>query len=357
MSTDLVKSLVTKLMSDDASRKKVVAIHPAQVLNLCTLAKKSFLRQPSLLEIDGPLRICGDIHGQFHDLRTLFRVGGAPPKTRYLFLGDYASFAGITKILCWNLANFFISVLPSVCISRAVTPTKRRKSAWRRQQSYENNDFVDRGQNSLEVICLLLGLKVLHPDSVFLLRGNHEVSSVNEGHGFYSEIKRRFRTKGYQEIYARINQTFDYMPLAGVVSSKIFCVHGGISPKLRDLDQIRNMRRPKSNFYEKSWASDVLWSDPADDIATWERQSHPDTNPRHRGAGYLYGGVALDEFLTRNDLRLLARGHECVEGGYLYQLGRKCVTIFSAPSYCGNSHGVMMRVSRTGNVLGFTTFK
>ncbi|XP_035712894.1 serine/threonine-protein phosphatase PP1 isozyme 7 [Folsomia candida] len=289
MSTDLVKSLVTKLMSDDASRKKVVAIHPAQVLNLCTLAKKSFLRQPSLLEIDGPLRICGDIHGQFHDLRTLFRV--------------------------------------------------------------------DRGQNSLEVICLLLGLKVLHPDSVFLLRGNHEVSSVNEGHGFYSEIKRRFRTKGYQEIYARINQTFDYMPLAGVVSSKIFCVHGGISPKLRDLDQIRNMRRPKSNFYEKSWASDVLWSDPADDIATWERQSHPDTNPRHRGAGYLYGGVALDEFLTRNDLRLLARGHECVEGGYLYQLGRKCVTIFSAPSYCGNSHGVMMRVSRTGNVLGFTTFK
>lgn len=109
----------------------------AEVRGLCLKSREIFLSQPILLELEAPLKICGDIHGQYTDLLRLFEYGGFPPEANYLFLGDY----------------------------------------------------VDRGKQSLETICLLLAYKIKYPENFFLLRGNHECASINRIYGFYDECE------------------------------------------------------------------------------------------------------------------------------------------------------------------------
>ena len=118
---------------------KLVDLEENTIISLCVVARETFMSQPSLLEISGPLKVCGDIHGQFYDLLRIFDYGGYPPESNYLFLGDY----------------------------------------------------VDRGKQNLETICLLLAYKIKYPDNFFLLRGNHESQNINRLYGFYDECKRR----------------------------------------------------------------------------------------------------------------------------------------------------------------------
>ena len=145
-----------------------------------------FLSQPCLLELEAPLKICGDVHGQYSDLLRLFEYGGFPPEANYLFLGDY----------------------------------------------------VDRGKQGLEVICLLLAYKVKYPENFFLLRGNHECNSISRIYGFYDECKRRYNIK----LWRVFCDVFNCLPFAAIVDEKIFCIHGGPSPELKDLQQIVQMR-------------------------------------------------------------------------------------------------------------------
>ena len=144
--------------------------------------------QPALLELEAPISICGDVHGQYHDLLRLFEHCGYPPDQNYLFLGDY----------------------------------------------------VDRGKTGLEVICLLLAYKIKHPDTFHLLRGNHECASINRIYGFYDECKRRYSIK----LWKKFHDVFNVLPFAAVVDEKIFCIHAGLSPDLNTPDQIKRIMRP-----------------------------------------------------------------------------------------------------------------
>ena len=158
---------------------------------LFKIVKKSrdiFMSQPMLLEVSAPINICGDTHGQYADLLRLFEMGGLPPNSNYLFLGDY----------------------------------------------------VDRAKQSIEVIALVLCYKIKYPEKFFLLRGNHECASLNRIYGFYDECKRRYSVKLWR-VFA---DCFNCMPIAAVVEDKIFCMHGGLSPDLERLGQIFDIERP-----------------------------------------------------------------------------------------------------------------
>lgn len=168
--------------------------------------------QPVFLELEAPLRICGDVHGQFADVLRLFEIGGRPPLSNYLFLGDY----------------------------------------------------VDRGKYSIETICLLLTYKIKFPENFFLLRGNHECASINRIYGFYDECKRRYNCK----IWKLFTDCFNVLPVCAVIEEKIICMHGGLSPDLMDLDQLLHIERP-TDVPDTGLLCDLLWSDPDKTVKGW----------------------------------------------------------------------------------------
>jgi serine/threonine-protein phosphatase PP1 catalytic subunit len=177
-----------------------------EIKMLCTMARPIVLeQQPMLLELEAPMKICGDVHGQYTDLLRLFEYGGFPPEANYLFLGDY----------------------------------------------------VDRGKQSLEVICLLLCYKILYPENFFILRGNHEAAGINRIYGFYDECKRRYSIK----LWKVFSDVFNCLPAAALVDEKILCMHGGLSPELHNLALIANLPRP-CDVPDVGLLCDLLWSDP-----------------------------------------------------------------------------------------------
>ncbi|KAJ2728287.1 serine/threonine protein phosphatase Pzh1, partial [Coemansia sp. Cherry 401B] len=229
-----------------------------------------------------PVKITGDIHGQYADLLRLFDKCGYPPHCNYLFLGDY----------------------------------------------------VDRGKQSLETMLLLLCFKIKYPDNFFLLRGNHECASVTRVYGFYDECKRRCNVK----VWRAFIDTFNALPVAAVVAGKIFCVHGGLSPDLVTMEQVRALARP-CDVPDHGILNDLLWSDPSDTAADWEENE--------RGVSYCFGRAVITEFLRRQDFDLICRAHMVVEDGYEFFHGRQLVTVFSAPNYCGefDNSGAVMNVN------------
>ncbi|KAJ8765171.1 hypothetical protein K2173_011431 [Erythroxylum novogranatense] len=277
----VLDGVISRLLEIRGKPGKQVQLSESEIRQLCFTSKEIFLKQPNLLELEAPIKICGDIHGQYSDLLKLFEYGGLPPRSNYLFLGDY----------------------------------------------------VDRGKQSLETICLLLAYKIKFPENFFLLRGNHECASVNRIYGFYDECKRRFNVK----LWKLFTDCFNCMPVAALIDEKILCMHGGLSPDLYNLSQIRNIRRP-TDVPESGLLCDLLWSDPSKEIHGW--------GPNDRGVSYTFGADRVIEFLQKHGLDLICRAHQVVEDGYEFFADRQLVTIFSAPNYCGefDNAGAMMSV-------------
>ncbi|KAL5117740.1 serine/threonine protein phosphatase Pzh1 [Pleosporales sp. CAS-2024a] len=218
---------------------KTVSLKNAEIFAICSAAREVFLSQPALLELSAPVKIVGDIHGQYTDLIRMFEMCGFPPNSNYLFLGDY----------------------------------------------------VDRGKQSLETILLLLCYKLKFPENFFLLRGNHECANVTRVYGFYDECKRRCNIK----VWKAFVDTFNTLPIAAIVAQKIFCVHGGLSPSLSHMDDIRQIARP-TDVPDYGLLNDLLWSDPADMENDWESNE--------RGVSYCFGKKVIMEFLQRHDFDL-----------------------------------------------------
>ncbi|KAI8011400.1 Serine/threonine-protein phosphatase PP1 [Camellia lanceoleosa] len=170
-----------------------------------------------------------------------------------------------------------------------------------------------------ETICLLLAYKIKYPENFFLLRGNHECASFNI------------------RLWKIFTDCFNCLPVAAVIDEKILCMHGGLSPDLNDLNQIRNIQRP-TDVPETGLLCDLLWSDPSKDVKGWGMND--------RGVSYTFGPEKVTEFLQKHDLDLICRAHQVVEDGYEFFADRQLVTVFSAPNYCGefDNAGAMMSV-------------
>ena len=277
-----VDAVIEKLLEVRGCKPgKQVNLSESEITILCTKSREVFISQPMLLELEAPIKICGDIHGQYFDLLRMFEYGGFPPESNYLFLGDY----------------------------------------------------VDRGRQSIETACLLLAYKIKYPENFFLLRGNHESSTINRIYGFYDECKRRYSYK----LWKTFSECFNCLPVAALIDEKILCMHGGLSPELTNIDQINKIMRP-TDVPDTGLLCDLLWSDPDKETHKWQENE--------RGVSYVFGPEVVTEFLRKNDLDLVCRAHQVVEDGYEFFAKRQLVTIFSAPNYCGefDNSGAMMSV-------------
>jgi len=255
--------------------------------------------QPSVLKVKVPVKVFGDIHGQYQDLMRFFDLWRGPTESAqggdiesydYLFLGDY----------------------------------------------------VDRGAHSLETICLLMALKVKYPNQIHLLRGNHEDGAINRVFGFAEECEERLDDDidDSYSVFKAINSFFEWLPLAGVIEDRILCLHGGIGSTLKTISDLEKLQRPVQVVHEvenifQQLLIDVLWSDPTDNDQEMGIQNDAARDPN--GTGYIvrYGPDRVEEFLKKNDLMMIIRGHECVMDGIERFAKGQLITVFSATDYCG----------------------
>ncbi|KAG6407900.1 hypothetical protein SASPL_130900 [Salvia splendens] len=245
----------------------------AEVKILCDQARAILVEEWNVQPVKCPVTVCGDIHGQFYDLIELFRIGGDAPDTNYLFMGDY-----VVNLRKWQGCVFVptskpiplctVSIMAGVTIPNCI-------------------DFV----------------------VVFVM------------YGFYDECLRKY---GNANVWKSFTDLFDYLPLTALIESQVFCLHGGLSPSLDTLDNIRALDRIQEVPHEGPMC-DLLWSDP-DDRCGWG------ISPR--GAGYTFGQDIAAQFNHTNGLTLISRAHQLVMEGFNWCQEKNVVTVFSAPNYC-----------------------
>ena len=276
-----VDSIIEKLLSVQGNKPgKQVDLKEDEIKFLIDKSLPIIKEQKMLIELEAPLHVCGDIHGQYYDLLRIFEHCGYPGTYNYLFLGDY----------------------------------------------------VDRGKQSLETICLLLCYKIKYPHKVTLLRGNHEASVTNRIYGFYDECKRRYNVR----IWRSFTELFNFLPVAALIDEKILCMHGGLSPDLKNIQNISDISRP-TDIPDTGLLCDLLWSDPDKDVLEFDEND--------RGVSVIFGEKIVKDFNKKNDLDLIIRAHQVVDDGYEFFAQRQLITIFSAPNYCGefdNSAGIIL---------------
>lgn len=266
--------------------------------------------EPNLLDLNDPITLVGDIHGQYYDLLKLFDIGGCPSKVQYLFLGDY----------------------------------------------------VDRGSFSVEVVLLLYSIKINFPNTFWLLRGNHETRNMTSFFNFKNECLLKFD----EEVYDKFMESFDYLPICAIVNKNFFVLHGGISPELITLDQIRDLDRIKEPP-KHGLLCDLLWADPSielDSNSSNDVTANDSFYPNQvRGCSYTFGSKAVDNFLVNNKLLGIVRAHEAqLDGFKMHKKNLKTglpmvITIFSAPNYCDvyNNKGALLKLhENTLNIQQFS---
>ncbi|KAL6042122.1 Serine/threonine-protein phosphatase 2A catalytic subunit beta isoform [Balamuthia mandrillaris] len=247
---------------------------------LCEKVKEVLVEEKTVQPVRCPVTLVGDIHGQFYDLKELFRIAGKAPETNFLFLGDY----------------------------------------------------VDRGYYSVETVSLLFALKLRWRERITLMRGNHESRQITQVYGFYDECVRKY---GNATVWQEFTNLFDYLPLAAIVENEVFCPHGGLSPYLDTLDDVNAIERFREVPHEGPMC-DIMWSDPDHTIDGWGMSP--------RGAGYIFGHDVSKKFNHANGLSWITRAHQLVMEGYQWTHDENVLTLFSAPNYCyrcGNQAAIM----------------
>ncbi|KAF8580177.1 serine/threonine protein phosphatase 2B [Ramaria rubella] len=275
-----------------------------QALYIIHKATEILRTEPNVLDVDAPITVCGDIHGQYYDLMKLFEVGGNPADTRYLFLGDY----------------------------------------------------VDRGYFSIECVLYLWSLKIWYPDTLFLLRGNHECRHLTDYFTFKLECKHKYS----DVIYDACMDSFCTLPLAAIMNKQFLCIHGGLSPEFQTIDDLRiidRFREPPTH----GLMCDILWSDPIEEFGQ-EKTLDNFVHNKVRGCSFFFTYQAACQFLERNNLLSIIRAHEAQDAGYrMYRKTKttgfpSVMTIFSAPNYLdvyNNKAAVLKYESNVMNIRQF----
>ncbi|KAI8900854.1 Metallo-dependent phosphatase-like protein [Globomyces pollinis-pini] len=275
-----------------------------QALFIIKKATEILKKEGTVLDLDAPLTVCGDIHGQYYDLLKLFEVGGDPATTRYLFLGDY----------------------------------------------------VDRGYFSMECVLYLYALKIWYPTGLSLLRGNHECRHLTDYFTFKLEANHKYS----EEVFEAALESFCALPLAAIMNKQFLCIHGGISPELQTIDDLRQLNR----FREPpthGLMCDALWADPLEDFGQ-ERTSEFFIHNGVRGCSYFYSYHAACSFLEKNNLLSIIRAHEAQDAGYkMYRKTRttgfpSVITIFSAPNYLDVYNNKAAILKYENNVMNIRQF-
>lgn len=258
---------------------------------------QEFKKTKALYRVDVPknrhINVCGDTHGQFFDFYNIFQLHGLPSSDNpFLF----------------------------------------------------NGDFVDRGSWGVEIVLSLYAFKAANPDCIYMNRGNHESLHLNRVYGFEGEVKAKYN----EDVFELFIESFNWLPLAGVLNERVLVVHGGLFSKdgvtLSDIEKIdRNKDIPESGLM-----CDILWSDP---------QKQKGRHPNKRGTSIQFGPDVTKAFLDANNLDLIVRSHEVKQEGYEIDHDGRLITIFSAPNYVdqvGNFGAVI--VFKNDNTSGsFTT--
>ncbi|CAF0801879.1 unnamed protein product [Adineta steineri] len=265
---------------------------------------KLLRQEKTMVDVEAPITVCGDVHGQYFDLMKLFEVGGSPATTRYLFLGDY----------------------------------------------------VDRGYFSIECVLYLWSMKILYPTTFFLLRGNHECRHLTEYFTFKTECKIKYT----ERVYNACMEAFDCLPLAALMNGQFLCVHGGLSPEIHTLEDIKRLDRFKEPPPYGPMC-DLLWSDPLEDYGV-ERTTEQYSHNTVRGCSYFYSYNACCDFLQNNQLLSIIRAHEAQDAGY--RMYKKCqstgfpslITIFSAPNYLDVYNNKAAILKYENNVMNIRQF-
>ena len=265
------------------------------LMDLCKLVTPSLTQDPVLLKLDGDYIIVGDLHGSLKDLLRIFASAGSPLTNNYIFLGDY----------------------------------------------------VDRGQFSIEIVTLLLALKQQRPDSIYLLRGNHEFEEMNGIYGFREQVLKDYS----HELFRSFNRVFNYLPFACILNKHTFLVHGGIARNLKSLRQIEAIPKPQARyngtpFYDLTL--DLVWSDPSNSAKNFE--------PSPRGTGFVFGQDALREFLKNTGMHRVIRAHQCVNNGIENFAKDKLLTVFSCSNYSAsqaNKCGIVKVINNSLKLFNF----
>lgn len=295
----IAQLLKPKEWSSPQTDKKFI-LKKESILELAKVCKTVLESQPIICKLGVPVKIYGDIHGQYTDLMRFFDLWRSPSDTSmggdidsydYVFLGDY----------------------------------------------------VDRGSHSLETICLLLALKVKYPTQLHLLRGNHEDISINNAFGFAEECAERLADDIEQEnsVYKTLNRLFEWLPLAAIIDDTIICLHGGIGSTLNSIEDISRLVRPLEVVHEgvltteQQMLIDILWSDPSENDKEVGIKSNSIRDPTTSGNIVCFGPDRVEKFLKDNKLELIIRGHECVMDGFERFAKGQLITVFSATDYCG----------------------
>lgn len=290
-----------KVLRDHLTREG--KLEKSDLLELISLFQAQIKSEPNILKIQDPVTVVGDIHGQFYDLLKLLEVGGSPETTKYLFLGDY----------------------------------------------------VDRGAFSIECVLLLCAIKLNYKTTILMLRGNHECRQMTSFFNFKQECEIKYDL----EVYDKIMETFDCLPIACLINEKFIAIHGGISPdidKVLDITKINRFTEPPKT----GPMCDMLWSDPVEKdeealTVSWLENST-------RGCSYVFGAKAATPFLTKNDILSIIRAHEAqLEGFKMYKWNNNVdfpsvITIFSAPNYCDVYNNKAAVISFKNNMVNIQQY-
>jgi serine/threonine-protein phosphatase PP1-1 len=314
-------------------------------------------QESNIQPVSTPVTICGDIHGQFYDLLELFRVAGGMPgetnveaPTTSMTVIAPEDIEPPTEITNPKLKKQIKSSgttgegenddnTPAEAAKGSSSPERPPAAADVAAVSQPSDsrfvflgDFVDRGYFSLETFTLLMCLKAKsvprnshprdmhanviarYPDRIVLVRGNHESRQITQVYGFYEECQAKY---GNASVWKACCQVFDFLVLAAIVDGTVLCVHGGLSPEIRTIDQIRVVARAQEIPHEGAFC-DLVWSDP-EDIETWA------VSPR--GAGWLFGDKVATEFNHVNGLKTIARAHQLVNEGYKVRQSLSCLPL------------------------------